>query len=181
MEKQVVKFPHTTCTTRKWPHPYVPAYQHLSISPMEMRANSLTDVVALSFWTSLMKISTTGHVCEDLTRLTTPTHFAVVWNACLWTTSPPEGLRQLQCYVQHCNWWRPSQSKRFTLPSISTATWLLNNCSAPYQCHSNESLPNHWPVFAASNHPLTWWWVTNWKSKTTQQRYSHKMCQVNKE
>ena len=35
-----------------------------------------------------MKISTMRHVCEGLTRPTTPTHFAVVRNACLWTTSP---------------------------------------------------------------------------------------------
>ena len=29
------------------------------------------------------------------------------------------------------NWRRPLQSKRFTLPSISTAPWLLNNCPTP--------------------------------------------------
>ena len=34
---------------------------------------------------------------------------------------------------QHCNWWRPSWLKRFTLPSISTATCLLNKCPTPYQ------------------------------------------------
>ena len=77
-----------TYVIAKWPHPHVPAYLRLPISPMEMRANNLTDVVVLSFWTLLMNISTTRRVCEGSARLTTPTHLAVVWNACLWTTSP---------------------------------------------------------------------------------------------
>ena len=77
-----------TYTIAKWSHPHVPVHLRLPISPMEMRANSLTDVVVLSPWTSLMKISPTRHVCEGLTRLTTPTHFVVVWNVWLWTTSP---------------------------------------------------------------------------------------------
>ena len=89
MEKQVVKLPRTTCTTRKWPHPHVPIPPASAYFPcVEMRANNLTDVVVLSFWTLQMKISTMRHVCEGLTRPTTPTHFAVVRNACLWTTSP---------------------------------------------------------------------------------------------
>ena len=42
-----------------------------------------------------------------------------------------ESLHQLQCWhAQHCNWRRPSQSKRFTFQSVSTAMWLLNSCSA---------------------------------------------------
>ena len=55
--KQVAsKLPYTTCTTRKWPHLHVPAHLRLPVSPMEMRANSLMDVVVLSLWTSLMKM-----------------------------------------------------------------------------------------------------------------------------
>ena len=43
----------------------------------------------------------------------------------------------------HCNWRRPSWSKRFTFPSVHTAMWLLNNCPTPYPCRSNEPLPNY--------------------------------------
>ena len=51
-------------------------------------------------------------------------------------------VRPNHLFLQHCNWQRPSRSKRFTFQSVSTATWLLNNCPAPYLCHSNEPLPN---------------------------------------
>ena len=45
---------------------------------------------------------------------------------------------QIQCWAcQHCNWRRPSQSKRFTFQSVFTATWLLNSCSA-------LPMPYHW-------------------------------------
>ena len=32
------------------------------------------------------------------------------------------------CQLQHCNWRRPSRSKYLTFLSVSTATWMLNNC-----------------------------------------------------
>ena len=40
-------------------------------------------------------------------------------------------IRPNHLFLQHCNWQRPSQSKRHTFQSVSTATWLLNNCPAP--------------------------------------------------
>ena len=54
-------------------------------------------------------------------------------------------------FLQHCNCRRPSQSKHFALPSVSTATWLLNNCSAPtyavamslYQIMGRQSTQAH--------------------------------------
>ena len=163
MEKQVVKLSHTTCTTHKWPHPHVPAYLRLPISPMEIRANNLTDVVVLSFWTSLMKISTTWHVCEGLTKLTTPTHFA-----CL-LVDHQTGSCSVQWLPAHTRTWHRHMHDRAQCIGVYTQ----HMCSSHVQNHifevsaCEQCVIGHASLAASPYTRLRWvhhghatWWAT---------------------
>ena len=43
-------------------------------------------------------------------------------------------IRPNHLFLQYCNWRKLSRAKHLTFQSVSTATWLLNNCPAPIEC-----------------------------------------------